>query len=57
MTTDSNITRVSNAVKHYALPMKHYEVCLDTLWICIKRKYPETAKNAIKTLMQFSTTY
>jgi len=31
MTTDSNISGVSNAVMHYALPMKHYEVCLDTL--------------------------
>jgi hypothetical protein len=55
--TDSNISMVSNAVMHYALLMKHYKVCLDTLWICIKGKYPETAKNALKALMQFKTTY
>jgi hypothetical protein len=55
MTTDSNISRVSNAFLHFALQMKHYEVCLDTLWICIRGKYPETAKKALKILMQFST--
>jgi hypothetical protein len=57
MTTDTNISMVSNTVMHYALPMKHYEVCLDILWICIKGKYPETAKNVLNILMQFSTTY
>jgi hypothetical protein len=50
MTIDSNISRVSNAVMHYALLMKHYEVCLDTLWICIKGKYPETAKKSFKNI-------
>ena len=41
----------------YALQMKHYEECLDTLLICIIGKYPETAKKALKILMQFSTPY
>ena len=57
VTTDSNISRISNAFMQYALQMKHYEECLDTLLICIIGKYPETAKKALKILMQFSTPY
>ena len=41
----------------HGLKRKYAQLPLDTVWISVMEEYPTLSKNAIKVLLQFSTSY